>query len=640
MTGATSKRTLQIFRRARQIGIPLTTLTVSAWAETYRHLPSERADQSGRWRNEVTPYLTGIMDTVGQPGVREIVFIASTQVGKTEFLNNVIGYFVHIEPSPILYLCETQDKATAWSKECLAPTIRDTPVLSALFGPVRARDSGNTIEEKSFPGGHLATAWATSATTLSSRPRRVILMDERDAYESTKEGDPVALAEERAVTFRDRKVIIKASTPRNRLEPEPGAPLDAPRYTQIEWEYENTDKRKFYVPCPHCDEYQVLKWRDEKGNFNIRWPDDNPLAAFYVCLNGCVIENESKQEMLLLGEWRAEKPFAGRAGFHIWAAYSPFVTFGEIAAKWIKAKKSQAALKVFVNTTLAEGWQEYLPQELISDLAARREPFEADVPEGVLAIVASADVQGDRIETEIVGFGLDDETWSLRHEVIVGDPAGQQVWRELKELWTTPLERADGTEMRVMAACVDSGGHHTQEVYKFCRENAGRRWFAVKGANTPGKPLVTKPTLQGRPPVRLYIVGTETAKDTIAAHLGIAKPGPGYCHFPVEREEDYFRQLRSERPVVHTVGRKSVRQWEKIKPGVRNEALDLRVYAMAAIAIIRPDFKRLQRQLAEQAAAPQQQIESPEPEVEEQAEELRAQRARGRRGRGGFVNRW
>jgi phage terminase large subunit GpA-like protein len=636
MNGATSKKTLEVFRRARQIAIPLTTLTVSAWAETYRHLPSERADESGRWRHEVTPYLRGIMDTVGQPGVREIIFIASTQVGKTEFLNNTLGYFVHIEPSPIIYLAETQDKATAWSKECLTPTIRDTPVLAALFGPARSRDSNNTIEEKSFPGGHLAIAWATSAATLSSRPRRVVLMDERDAYEPTKEGDPAALAEERAVTFRERKVIIKASTPRNRLEPEAGAPVDAPRYTQIEWEYENTDKRKYFLPCPHCGEYQVLEWK------NIFFDKANPLAAVYMCAaNGCVIEHEHKQEMLLRGEWRAEKPFDGRAGFHLWAAYSPFITWGEIAAKFLRAKKSQAALKVFVNTSLAQGWEELPEQAHTQDLAGRCEQFEAEVPDNVLVITASADVQGNRLETEIVGWGLDGESWSLKYEVLDGDPAQREVWEKLKDLWTTTLTRTDGTEMKIAAACVDSGGHHTQAVYRFCRENAGRRWFAVKGSNTPGKPIISKFTLQGRPPVRLYTVGTETAKDEIAAHLLITEHGPGHMHFPDDREEDYFKQLRSERPVTRYTRGQGVRKWEKLRPSIRNEALDLRVYAMAALAILRPNFKALQKKRAAGIVEAPQVVEEQEMQIETEEEQAPQEQRRARpRRRGGFVHKW
>jgi phage terminase large subunit GpA-like protein len=646
MSGGKLKPVEAAFRRARQIAIPVLALTVSMWAAAYRRLAAERAAAAGRWRNELVPYLVEIMDTVGKPAVSEIVFVKSSQVGGSEFLNNVVGYYSHIEPSPILYVAENQDKAEAWSKESLSPTIRDTPVLASLYGDTKMRDSGNTIEGKSFPGGHLAIAWATSPATLSSRPRRVVLMDERDAFEPTKEGDPAKLAEKRAVTYKDRKVIIKVSTPRNRLEPEPGAPLDAPRFSPIELEYENSDQRKYFVPCPQCGEYQVLVWK------NVRFEKENPLAAVYMCEpNGCVIEHESKTEMLSKGEWRAEKEFTGRAGFLINELYSPFSTWGDMAKNFLEAKKSQAALRVFINTSLAEGWEELPEKEHTDDLASRREPFEAEVPDGVLVITASADVQGDRLETELVGWGLDGESWSLKYEVLEGDPAQQKVWDELKELWTTPLHRADGTELRVRAACVDSGGHHTQRVYRFCRQNKGRRWFAVKGANTPGKPLVSKFTLQGRPPVRLYTIGTETAKDEISSELLITEPGPGYMHFPEDRDESYFKQLRSERPVTRYMRGKGRRQWEKIRQSARNEALDLRVYAKAALAILRPDFRLLQRRRAEalaealkaqdvQVAAVEEAIEETPDELEEEERLESAARRPARRRRRGFVHNW
>jgi phage terminase large subunit GpA-like protein len=635
-----------VFSEAIESAIPESSLTVSQWAATYRYLSPERSARPGRWRNELVPYLVEIMDTVIKPGVRETVFVKSAQVAGTECANNIIGYFMHADPSPILYVCETEPKAEAWSKESLAPMIRDTPVLERIVSDARSRDSGNTIGDKSFPGGHLAIGHATSAATLSSRPRRVVVLDERDAYKPTSEGDPAKLAEKRTTTFPDA-VIFKPSTPRDRLEPEPGAPLDAPRYSPIELEYENSDKRKYHVPCPHCGDFQVLEWS------RIKWDDEeHVLDAYYVCVNGCLIEHAHKTEMLARGVWIAEKPFNGRAGFHIWEGYSPFVTWGEMAKNFLEAKKSRSTLKVFVNTSLAQGWEELPEQAHTDDLASRREAFEAEVPDNVLVLTASADVQGNRLESEIVGWGLDGESWSLKYEVLDGDPAQREVWQKLKELWTTPLLRADGTEMKVMAACVDSGGHNTQAVYRFCRENTGRRWFAVKGSNTPGKPLVSKFSLQGRPPVRLYTIGTETAKDEISAHLLITEVGPGYMHFPEGREEDYFKQLRSERPVTRYTRGQGIRKWEKIRPSIRNEALDLRVYAMAALAILRPNFKALQRKRAAGVVeAPK--VEEPEAIIEDNTEQVQAEteeeqeqveqaprvRQRQRR-RGSFANNW
>ena len=654
---------INAFSEAISIAIPEAFLTVSMWAATYRYMSPERSARPGRWRNELVPYLVEIMDSATKPGVREIVLVKSAQIAGTECANNIIGYFMHADPSPILYVCETEPKAEAWSKESLAPMIRDTPVLAEIVSDAHSRDSGNTIGEKSFPGGHLAIGHATSAATLSSRPRRVVILDERDAYKPTSEGDPAKLAEKRTTTFPDA-LIFKPSTPRDRLENPPGSPPDAPRYSPIELEYENSDKCKYWVPCPHCGEYQVLEWA------RVKWDsEETVLDAYYVCVNGCMIEHEYKEGMIALGvgQWRAEKPFTGRRGFYVWEGYSPFVTWGEMAKNFLEAKKNKETLKVFVNTSLAEGWEDHTSQASVSDLEDRREAYGDLLPDGVLVLTAGVDVQGDRLEVEIVGWGMDEESWSIDYHVLVGDPSQVTVWNELKEVLTREYEyevpiagsEEDGAahvhQLRVAAACIDSGGHHTDEVYRFCRKNAGRRWYAIKGANTPGKPLVSKPTLQGRPPVKLYTVGTETAKDTLAAHLLVEEPGPGFCHFPTEFERGgltlygkaYFKQLRSERVIVKHSHGVSMRRWEKIKPGARNEALDNRVYAMAARAILNPDFRRLMKRRELQmgtvtSAPPVEPVQEAESEDVSAVESSGPPRRMGMRRRGGrgFVNNW
>jgi phage terminase large subunit GpA-like protein len=644
-----------LFSKAIQAAIPESQLTVRQWADTYRYVSSERSALPGKWQTSVVPYLAEPMECVSRPDVQEIIFVASSQVGKTELCNNIVGHYMHADPSPILYVAEVEDKARAWSVECLAPMIRDTEVLREIVADARERDSGNTIIGKVFPGGHLAIGWATSPATLSSRPRRVVIQDERDAYKPTKEGDPVKLADKRAVTFRERKKLVKVSSPRDRLEPPPGSPPDFPRLSPIEWEYELSDKRKYYVPCPECGEYQVLQWK------SVRW-DEDPSEAYYVCVNGCLIEHESKADMLVAGEWRAEMPFRGRAGFWINELYSPFSTWGEMAVAFLEAKKNPASLKVFVNTSLAEGWDYYHAEIEVGDIQDRAEEFGEMLPDDVLLLVAGTDVQRDRLECEIVGVGLEEETWSIGHHVLSGDPSRPFVWEELKALllreypYEVPISEHDGAtsikSVKVLAACIDSGGHHTEHVYRFVRANRGRRWYAVKGANTPGKPIVSRPTLQGKPPVKLFAVGTETAKDILAARLALKEPGPGFCHFPTDRPEEYFKQLRSEHPVTKLTKGVAVRRWEKIKPGSRNEALDLRVYAMAALAILRPNLEKFaaarlrghvfQPTAEEQAAVVRENVIAAA--MNEKESFVAGTRRNGRGGRGGrgggFVSNW
>ncbi|HWQ34876.1 MAG TPA: phage terminase large subunit family protein [Blastocatellia bacterium] len=619
----TSATTIRAISEAICSAIPASSLTVSAWADTYRYLAPERSARPGRWSTDLVPYARAIMDAASRPDVHEIVFWKSAQVGGTEIINNIIGYFIHIEPSPILYVCETEQKAKAWSQESLAPMIRDTPVLAALVEEARARDSGNTIEGKKYPGGHLAVAWATSAATLSSRPRRIVAFDEIDAFGTTSEGDPISLGEARTKTFSNY-LIIKVSTPRD------------DETSRIKPAYEASYRGRFLLPCLHCGEYQALEWE------RIRW-DDDPLAAYYVCVNGCVIEHDEKQAMLAQGEWRWEGEFSGVIGFHIWEAYSPFVTWGQMAANFLRKKAKIGELKTFVNTSLAQTWQQLDREIEVGELPSRCEEYEAEVPAGVLLLTAGVDVQGDRLEYEIVGWGHDDESWSIRYGVLAGDPAQRDVWQALRDALRRDFTGADGAVFNVAAACIDSGGHHTDEVYKFCRENMGRRWYAVKGANTPGRPLISKPTLQGKPPVKLFTIGTETAKDAFSARLRVSEPGPNYCHFPELCEdghpvydESYFKQLCSEQPVIEYRRGVATRVWRKIRPSLRNEALDCRVYAMAALQILNPDFERLAARRGGESAPSGEGSESAAPRRERPARTGFTGHRRG----GGFVGGW
>jgi phage terminase large subunit GpA-like protein len=619
-----------VFSTAIERAIPASALTVSAWADAYRFLAPERAALPGRWRTDRVPYLRGVMDAVTRPDVREVVFMASSQVGKSEFCNNVIGYYVHIEPSPILYVCESELKARAWSTESLAPMIRDTPVLSALIEDPRERDSGNTIAGKKFAGGHLAIAWATSAAGLSSRPRRVVLLDEVDGFGTTNEGDPVTLAEARLKTFPDAK-LIKVSSPRDK---------DTSR---IEPAYEASFKGLFYVPCPHCDEFQTIEWE------RIKW-DERPSEAYLVCVaNGCVIEHEFKRAMLARGEWRHEGEFTGSIGFRIWEGYSPFVSWGEMAINFLKKKRKLDELKAFVNTSLGQSWEERETEIEIGQLPDRCEEYEAEVPADVLVLTAGVDVQGNRLEFEVVGWAEDHESWSIYYGQLIGDPAQNEVWEELKTELAREFIGVGNRRYRVECAAIDSGGHHTDEVYRFTYKNRGRRWFAVKGANTPGKPLVSKPTLQGKPPVKLFTLGTETAKDTFSNQLTIVEPGPNYCHFPAlfnEQgepiyNENYFKQLRSETAITKYDRGVSRRVWRKIRPSMRNEALDCRVYAMAALAILNPDFAALRRNVARSGRNLAENVENVQPQpVSQPKNTFVPKRLRRGGGGGGFVRGW
>lgn len=577
MTGGVKK----VFDRALATAIPRGTITVSEWAEQYRYVSPQRSARPGRWSNDLVPFARGIMDAVTEPDVRRIVFMKSSQVGGTEILINILCYFIHVDPSLMLYIAEIEDKARAWTNEAFDPTIAESPELrKCFFSSVTDRSTDNNQRIKRFRGGQLTIGWASSPAQLSSRPARIVCFDEVDAFEPTVEGDAVKLAEARTRTFGDQAKIILVSSPRNAAT------------SIIEREYLFGDQREYFVPCPHCGGFQTLKWS------NVKWDDGVPENAYYVCDHcGVIIEHDEKADMLAKGEWRAQAEFHGTASFRINEIYSPFTTWGDMAVNFLQAKKHPSTLKVFVNTSLGETWKE---EEKVNytDISLQGEVYDAQVPNGVLVLTAGVDIQGDRIECEVVGWGRDHESWSIDYKIIEGSPALPEVWDALADYLLQDWEGVS-RNFRISAACIDSGGHHTQQVYKFCKANSGRRWFAIKGSSQLGAPLISKPRWVGRnPKVRLYLIGTIAAKDEIFEYLQVPEPGlPGYCHFPADDRygDDYFRQLCSERKVPRFRMGHEVWVYEKISPNIRNEALDVRVYATAARAILNPNYEAIAR---------------------------------------------
>lgn len=630
-----------------QSAIPETALTVSKWAEKFRVVSAERvADPglAGFWRNERTPYLVDIMDAVNDPTINEIVFVKSAQVGGTEFINNVIGYFIHIDPATILYICETDLKATAWSIESFAPMIRDTPALANIFGIAKTREATNRIESKAFAGGHFALAWATSPATLSSRPVRILLRDETDAYESTKEGDPLDLSEARTKTAGTQRKVIDVSTPRN------ADPTD--NLSQIERRYNNSTAEKYFVPCPNCDEFQFLKWA------NVIW-EENPELAYYACEHcGEIIEESEKLEIISRGEWRSTNPeYSGnRRGFWINELYSPFTTWGQMALAFLEAKNQPEKLKTFTNTRLAESWKIDGEKIDYADLKFNREDYSAEIPDGVIFLTAAVDVQGDRLECEVLGWGLDYENWSIDYRVFHGDPTDKDVWKELKEYLLKEWTNADEDIFKIKTTCIDSGGHHTQEVYKFCKDNARYKFFAIKGANTAGQPIVSPPTRNNTLRVKLFKVGTEAAKDMFFGWLKkqISEDEEidtsGFCHFPSDREDYYFKMLCAEKRITKMVRGRATSYWVKVSENARNEALDVRVYNIAAMHILYPSKKSYpktylakSRKLAKDNLAEKELDETkiePKPQLKQSARKGGFATNGIRRGSGGFAKRW
>lgn len=609
-------------------------MTVSEWADQHRMLSQKASAEPGRWRTSRTPYLRDIMDALSPSSpIQTVVFQAGAQIGKSECGANWMAYIIDAAPGPLMAVQPTVDMAKRFSKQRVAPMIEETPRLRDRVADSRSRDSGNTQLVKEFAGGFMLLTGANSAVSLRSTPIRYLFLDEVDGYpvDVDGEGDPVNLAVRRTTTFARRKILM-TSTPTEK------------ETSRIEREYLASDQRRFFVPCPHCGEYQHLEWGGPRLLHGIKWTDNNPATAHYVCKHhGCVIEEFSKTDMLAAGEWRATATSDGKtAGFHINSLYSPlgWKSWSEIVDEFIKAKRDPSLLKTWVNTVLGEAWESETAAKLsASDLMQRIEYYPKMLaPDGVLAITAGVDTQNNRLAVTIIGWGRGEEAWVLGHQEIFGDPARPELWKQLEDVIMTLIPHETAGPMPIMATCIDSGGHFTHEVYEFSRKMKRYSVYAIKGQSQAGKPVIGRPTKVDlhrggkvyKKGAEVWPVGSDTAKSTIYARLKIVEAGTGFIHFP-ELEEEYFAQLTAERKVTKYLKGFPVSTWEK-KPGQRNEALDTFVYAFAAMQSIYFRYNRntvwdqLEKKLPEKPvvvqdvkpapvvdAEPEPEVKAPEP---------------------------
>lgn len=536
-------------------------------------LSPEASAEPGRWRTDRVPFQRGLMDAASDPYCHTITVMSSAQVGKTETELNILGYFIDYDPAPILCVHPTVEMGKAFSKDRVSPMLRDSPCLQGKVKDAKSRDSGNTTLHKRFPGGHLTIAGANSPASLASRPVRVLLADEIDRWPESAgtEGDPLSLAEKRTTTFWNR-LLVRVSTP------------TIAGVSRIEAAFNEGDKRRFHVPCPECGHMQVLRWA------HVQWTDRDPETARYACCDCGVLFDldANKPAMLRRGEWIAEDEFNGHASFHISELYSPWVPLSEMVDGFLKSKGDQERLKTWVNTSLGETYERETDKVEGTPLYRRREPYD-DVPEGVRLITAGVDVQADRFEFEIVGWGEDEESWSLDYQRLFGDLDRPQIWAKLLQLLKKQWTTRDRRVLDVRMVAIDSG-YRADDVYSWCKR-AGWQWaIPVKGSSTSGKPIINFPLKPHRKRGYLTELGTDTAKDVIYERLLLDEPGAGYMHHPLREEydEEYFAQLTGEeRKARYSRGRR-VTEWHQRR--ARVEALDCRVYAFAALRILRERF--------------------------------------------------
>lgn len=564
----------EVRRRARLSLIPPERLALSEWIEQEVRLPSSVASDPGRIR--LYPFQRGIADAMGDPKIERVTVVKSTRIGYTTLLIGVIGNFVVNDPAPILFVTPTEDMSRQFVADNLEPTVEDTPALAHVLAKPD-KESRNRMLSRRFPGGSLNIVAAKSPRNLRGHNTRILIMDEVDGMEITREGPPTEIAERRTTSFADRK-IIKGSTP---VFAETSAILN---------EYARSDKRVYEVPCPECGDFHEIEWKD------IRWPEGEPEKAHWCCPScGSIVEERFKAKMVAGGRWRATAPHVkGHAGFKVNALISPLpnASWGKLAETFLAVKDDPPRLQTFINLELGEGWREHGEEIDDTQLAGRAERFDLDMlPEEVLAITAGVDVQDDRLEVTLIGWDQAGAAFILGHHVVWGLSTDDATWLELDEVlkWTFP--HPFGGKLGIEAAAIDSSdGDSMETVYRFVFPRAARRIFAIKGVSG-NRPFIerSKSKVKGG---WLWIVGVDSIKTHIVSRLA----RPGSIRFSDKLDPVWFEQLVAERVVVRYSRGQPFRRFERI-PGRRAEALDCVVYAFAVQRLLTINWSSREEQL-------------------------------------------
>lgn len=562
---------------------PPLKLEVDTWADTYRKLSPEASSETGQWKTDRAPFQRGMMKAITEKGVKKVIYMTSSQVGKSEILLNTLGYMISMNPGPIILFQPSSEMAEAFSKDRLAPMLRDTPILQGLVKDSKLRGpESSTLLHKKFKGGQVTLAGIQSSSAVASRPIRTLLIDEVDrapasAYVSgsrQKEGDPIALAEKRVSNFHN-SLIVLASTPTKKGS------------SRIESAYLESDQRRFYINCPHCAHSQTLKFPQ------LKWKNHDPETTYYEC-ESCTrkIDEKLKNQLLLEGKWIAGAEFKGIAGFHVSELYSPWRKWKETVANFLKEKVTPERLQVWVNTSLGETFQEKGDAPDWKKLYDRRELYQMNtIPDGVLLLTAGVDVQRDGLYVEIVGWCEDKSSYSIDFRYITGDTSTHEPWVKLDKLIASSYKLSNGIDLPIQMTAIDSG-FNTNLVYSYVRTKPASRVMAVKGMPTThyalGSPTAVDLTLAGRRVtrgVRLWPVGVNLLKSELYSWLQLEKPidgepyPPGYCHMP-QYDPEFFKQLTAEHLIAKTIRGYSKPVWEKTRAD--NHALDCRIYNRAA----------------------------------------------------------
>lgn len=578
---------------------PLPKTSVSQWADNYRMLSSGISAEPGKWKTSRAPYQKDIMNAFTEPGIHRVVVKSSSQIGKSDMMNNVIGRFAHLDPCAIMMIQPTIDMAQDYSKTRIAPMIRDTKVLNNLFYDVKSRDANNTILSKVFPGGRLIMCGANSPAGLASRPIRILLADEVDRFPDSAgtEGDPVDLAAKRMTTFWNSCMGL-FSTPTNEGT------------SRIDEEYLAGTQEEWQHKCPNCGEYHLLRHIDMTVDYKeIKTPSGKKTVIVNDVKWRCphcgfsFSEKEMKQTPQKYISRNADALKNGIRSFFVNGFTSPWMTWTRIMREWLEAKGDPEREKVIMNTVFGESYKQKGAFEDEQIFLRRRESYGAELPNGVLLLTAAIDTQDNRLEYEVVGWGKEEECWGIRKGIVLGAPNQDRTWKEIDNILDKTYHFADGKGLKVIRTFIDSGGHYTSDVYNYCQKNFHKQRFAIKGRGGPGIPLIYKIAKANNAKAPLILLGVDDGKQQIMDRLSIDSPGPLYFHFPQDEgikelsnrgyDDLYFKGIISEHKKVYKRNGVLREVWETTK-NVRNEPLDLRNYNLACMKSLKPDWDKLE----------------------------------------------
>lgn len=604
----------KLLQYAQALLKPKPRLSGADWADKYFHLSPESSASPGKWKT--LPYQIEPINCMTDEVTEQVTWFKSARVGYTKCINVAVGYHIHQNPASILLAQPTDGEALGYAEDEIEPMIRDNDVISELIGKTtkKGKNKKEKTAKKMYPGGILELVGAHSPKNFRRRTVRVFIGDEIDGWEQQagQEGDQISLGKKRTNDFWNRKIILGSS---------PGVK----ELSRIEPEFYKGDQRYFYLPCPFCGHKHKLEF----SNMDMPRDEHDQIieeeVGFFCPDCGSKYTEDYKVEMIEKGEWIAQKPFRGHASFHIWAAYSYNAnsSWSAIAKEWFEAQGNILKLKAFTMLVLGETWESEQGEKIEDDeLLQRREDYTA-IPNEALVLTCSVDTQDNRLEGEVKAWGIDNENWGIFPFRIEGIPSQKEVWEDLDNILNDTYKRLDGTELRISCTCIDSGGHFTDEVYKFCKKREIKRVFAIKGANTPGKPIVSRPSTSNKYKAKLFTVGTDTAKELIFARLRLDSFGEGYMHFNKKYNEEYFKQLTAEKVINTYKNGRHVRVWKKTR--ARNEALDITVYGLAALSILNPNYKKIKENFSL---------------IKKEKQEQKIQKNKSTTKKGGWVNGW